>query len=220
MYDAVNRAWARSSGEILSWLNADEQYLPGTLAKVQRYFEAHPSTDVLFGDYIVCNAYGAPIAQRQEIPFRPLYVANSFLNVQSCTLFFRRRLLERGWLHFDHQLRYAADKDLMLRLASRHVRVDHLRDYLSLFGVDGSNLSTHPQMQSEAESVRLKHGAFRQAPVRAVILLGRRVERLLSGAYGLRRLQYRFAEDEVPHYREVCADKLGGRYSLADANSI
>ena len=31
MYDAINRAWGRAQGQILSWLNSDEQYLPGTL---------------------------------------------------------------------------------------------------------------------------------------------------------------------------------------------
>jgi len=87
MYDAINRAWARSNGDFLSWLNSDEQYLPGTLAKVQAYFDTHPDVDVVFGDYIVTDPDGHPIALRREIPFRKIYVANSFLNMQSATIF-------------------------------------------------------------------------------------------------------------------------------------
>src|SRR5579872_3892708 len=34
MYDAVNRGLRKSTGELLAYLNCDEQYLPGTLKAV------------------------------------------------------------------------------------------------------------------------------------------------------------------------------------------
>src|ERR1700731_1356139 len=49
MYDAINRGLRRASGEICAYLNCDEQYLPGTLAKVAKFFDTHPKLDVLFG---------------------------------------------------------------------------------------------------------------------------------------------------------------------------
>src|SRR5262245_26014793 len=36
MYDAVNRGYRRASGQVLSYINCDEQYLPGALLKVKR----------------------------------------------------------------------------------------------------------------------------------------------------------------------------------------
>src|SRR2546423_2958645 len=45
MYDAVNRGWRRASGEILAYLNCDEQYLPGALQAVEQFFQANPGTD-------------------------------------------------------------------------------------------------------------------------------------------------------------------------------
>jgi glycosyltransferase involved in cell wall biosynthesis len=219
MYDAIHRAWARSRGAYLSWLNADEQYLPGTLAFVQQWFEAHPSVSVLFGDYVVARPDGSPVALRREIPFRRAYVANGFLNTQSCTLFFRRELWERGLLRFDDRLRYAADKDLMLRLHDAGVAIAHADRVLSVFGIDGHNLSTHPQMADEVELVRRRHGALRQPLLRRAVLLGRTAERLLSGGYARRDIDYRYALDEQPRYREVRARALGGRYSLADGTA-
>ncbi len=217
MYDAIGRAWRRSRGRYLSWLNADEQYLPGTLAAVHRYFESHPEVDVIFGDYIVCQDDGSPVAWRREIPFRRLYVANSFLYAQSCTLFFRRRLLDQGLLGFDIQLKYASDKDLLLRLADAGVRIVHLPQTLALFGIDGNNLSTHPQVAQEGELVRLRHGAWRLKWLRHAVLVARRVERLLAGAYVRRDFSYQFASDEVPHYQQFSAQSVGGRYALSDA---
>jgi glycosyltransferase involved in cell wall biosynthesis len=216
MYDAINRAWTRSNGEFLSWLNSDEQYLPGALAAVQKFFDTHPEVDVVFGDYIVADLLGRPVALRREIPFRQAYVSNSFLNSASCTLFFRRRLWDQGLLKLDSRYRYAADKDLILRLAAAGKVIRHMPAYLAIFGIDGTNLSTHSQMEVEAESIRLANGAFRSGALRQVVLVGRRVERLLSGGYRKESIRYHYAIDETPHYSEFEATGLGGRYSLAD----
>src|ERR1017187_4789896 len=37
-YDAVNRRYRRATGDILAYLNCDEQYLPGALAAVEKFF--------------------------------------------------------------------------------------------------------------------------------------------------------------------------------------
>lgn len=216
MYDAINRAWARSHGEFLSWLNSDEQYLPGTLAKVQEFFDAHPEVDVVFGDYIVADLQGRPVALRREIPFRRIYAANSFINTASCTLFFRRRLHDQGLLNLDRNYRYCADKDLVLRLAAAGKVIRRIPEYLAVFGIDGTNLSTHPQMDEEAELIRCANGAFRMEALRQLVLVGRRIERLLSGGYRRDHIRYHYAVDETPHYVEYEAANLGGRYSLAD----
>ena len=55
MYDAINRGFSRSRGEILCHLNCDEQYLPGALARVVDYFAQHPEVDILFGDVVVVS---------------------------------------------------------------------------------------------------------------------------------------------------------------------
>ena len=41
MYDAINRGLRRACGEILAYLNCDEQYLPGTLKKVSDAAKKH-----------------------------------------------------------------------------------------------------------------------------------------------------------------------------------
>lgn len=216
MYDAINRAWARSSGRVLSWLNADEQYLPGTLQRVQAYLDQRPDVDVLFADYLVADEAGRAVALRREIPLRRFNVVNSFLNTQSCTMFFRRALLERGALKLDSAYRYAADKELVLRLLDGGARFAHLPEVLSVFGVDGNNLSTHARMEQEAEAIRLAYGAFRWRPLRALALGARRVERAWRGAYSRTDFRYQYALDEVPHYADYQARALGGRYTLAD----
>ncbi len=215
MYDAINRAWTRSSGRVLSWLNADEQYLPGTLQRVQAYLSQHADVDVLFADYLVADEAGRAVALRREIPLRRFNVVNGFLNTQSCTMFFRRALLDRGALKLDSRYRYAADKELVLRLLDSGARFAHLPEVLSVFGVDGNNLSTHARMEQEAEAIRLAYGGFRWRPLRALAVGARRVERAWRGGYRRTDFRYRYALDEVPHYADYQARALGGRYTLA-----
>src|SRR5262245_14464164 len=46
---AINKGFARASGEILGWLNSDDTYEPGVFAEVARSFQEHPDVDVISG---------------------------------------------------------------------------------------------------------------------------------------------------------------------------
>src|SRR5712664_1623019 len=48
MYDAVNRGFRRSKGDLLAYLNCDEQYLPGALRAVAEFCDANPSVEIIF----------------------------------------------------------------------------------------------------------------------------------------------------------------------------
>src|SRR5579871_2076106 len=67
MYDAINRGWDKSRGDILAWLNCDEQYLPGALARVADFFRTHPDVDVLFADAVIVDADGTYLCSRQVL---------------------------------------------------------------------------------------------------------------------------------------------------------
>ncbi|HCK65102.1 MAG TPA: glycosyltransferase, partial [Anaerolineae bacterium] len=40
--DAINKGFAKATGDIVAWLNSDDYYLPETIAKVVKVFEANP----------------------------------------------------------------------------------------------------------------------------------------------------------------------------------
>ena len=61
MYDAINKGLRRAAGDICSYLNCDEQLLPGSLGAVGEYFAKHADIDVAFGDTIVVGREGEPL---------------------------------------------------------------------------------------------------------------------------------------------------------------
>lgn len=205
MYNAINNGWSRSSGDILSWLNSDEQYLPGTLATVSEAFQANPDIDFIIGYYIVVGNDGRPIAARRDVRLSPIYITNTFLNAASCTCFFHRRLWDEGYIRLDERYRYASDMDMILRLIKAGKRYISIERYLSLFTYHGSNLSCHRQMLEETAQVRHEHGGFRSPMVRSAVRCCRSVERLFSGVYKSRPISFDYATDETPVYRRISA---------------
>src|SRR5712671_6013241 len=93
MYDAINRGLRRSTGDILAYLNCDEQYLPGTLPAVEEFFRTHPQVDVLFGDIVFVNARGAYIGHRKVQTPLLYHTWTCHLSTLSCATFFRRRIV-------------------------------------------------------------------------------------------------------------------------------
>ena len=65
MYDGINRGLRRARGDIVAYLNCDEQYLPGALSAVQQFFDAHPGVDVLFADFVVVDGAGNYLFHRK-----------------------------------------------------------------------------------------------------------------------------------------------------------
>jgi len=217
MYDAINQAWDRGNGDIYSWLNSDEQYLPGTLKLVRDYFVAHPETDILFGNAIIVDPDGNPLAARREIPLRPWYVKNCFLYALSCTTFFNARLKKEGRLRLDTQYRVAGDIEMMLRLLNEGAVCRHLPHYLSLFGVDGRNLSLSEGMAREGHAIQQKFGAYRHGAARKIAHAARCLERVVRGCYLRDRVSYDFALNEQPSYHHHRNVPLGFRFTYSRA---
>lgn len=214
MYDAINRGWEKATGDILSWLNCDEQYLPGTLARATKFFEQHPDVDAVFGDTLIVDREWRPLVARREIPLRATYVRNGFLYALSCSTFFRRRVWDEGVLRLDEKYRYAADLDLILRLLETGRFVAHLDAYLGLFCVHGGNLSVEKaaDMEEEVETIRRRHGALPRA-FRPAIRLLRVVEKTLNGCYRVDTVSFDAMAGAPPAIRHVGPCRVGWRFT-------
>lgn len=217
MYDAINKGWARADGDILSWLNADEQYLPGTLARVAEVFDNNPDVDAVYSDYIYVNSRGEPLAARREIPLRKRYITNGHLYAASCTLFYRRRLWNEGTLWLNTKYKYCADEDLVLRLLDSAKKIRHISEYLSLFQViPGENLSSHEAMYLEHADVVKKHGFVPNRIRQATLMSIRRIERLVRACYTDRRLEYKYTTDESGDFIEINSHPKSIRFGYKD----
>ena len=68
--DAINKAFARSTGEIIGWINSDDAYFDcRVIEDVVAYFAAHPDVDVVYGHGIQTTDDGAIIQMLWAPPF-------------------------------------------------------------------------------------------------------------------------------------------------------
>lgn len=182
MYDAINRGLRKCSGELIAYLNCDEQYLPGTLAAVEEFFATHPEVELLFGDAVAVNSAGEYLWHRKMLTPRLWHTWTCSLSTLTCATFFRRSVLERRQIFFDTRWRYVGDSDWVLRLIQQRVPMAVLRRFTSVFTHTGTNLSLEAKAQEEAKAFWSGAPALARG-LRPAILAQHRVRRWLGGIY-------------------------------------
>jgi len=113
--DALNKGFARASGEIFGWLNSDDLYLPGAFRAAAEVFATNPDVEVVYGDWYTIDPEERILEHFAGLNYSPgrHITEGVFCNAQS--LFWRRRLHER-LPPFDVDLHYTMDYDLVLQM--------------------------------------------------------------------------------------------------------
>ncbi|MBU0486681.1 MAG: glycosyltransferase, partial [Bacteroidetes bacterium] len=109
---AINKGLQRATGDIVAWLNSDDQYFPDTLQFVSDYFNQNPEVDLIYGD--VQQLYSDGRTQYYSVmEFEPLDFL-SRVSVHQPSVFWRRKVLGDVGL-LDESLYYLMDFDLWIR---------------------------------------------------------------------------------------------------------
>lgn len=199
MYDGVNRGLRRATGDVLAYLNCDEQYLPGALAAVAAYLEARPEVDVAFGYTLIVDEAGEFLCQRKTLTPLAWHTQVAHLTTLTAATFFRRRVIEAGHF-FNPEFRCAGDAEWMLRLIRAGIKMGIVGSNTSVFTHTGGNLSRTVRMQEEVQRLA------RQAPglvrrLRWLVLLHHWARRLAGGVYWQNPFSYALYTQASPDRR-------------------
>ncbi|MFO1523172.1 MAG: glycosyltransferase family 2 protein [Kiritimatiellia bacterium] len=122
--DALNKGLALATGDVLAWLNADDVYHDGALARARAALEARPHRALAFGRCRIVDEEGGeirkPITRFKELffPVSCRFAIQCINYVSQPAVFFRREAFHQaGPLRID--LKAAFDYDLTLRLWRR-----------------------------------------------------------------------------------------------------
>lgn len=123
MYDAINKGFARSSGDLMGWISATDMLHAGSLFVVGSVFQTFPQVEWITGRPTGFNDDGLAVEflklrQWSRMPF--LAGANRYIQQEST--FWRRSLWERAGSRVDDSRRSASDFELWVRFF-RHAKL-------------------------------------------------------------------------------------------------
>lgn len=167
---AINKGFARSSGEIMAWINSDDLAAPGSLFRVADWFATHPETDVVYGDRILIDENGDEVS-RWILPPHSRRVLDWADFIPQETLYWRRSAWNLVGAQLDESFRFAMDWDFLLRLSSKQVSFEHLPFFLGMFRVH-QNQKTSSQMTSvgQQEMQILRRRSLGYTPTRLQLI--------------------------------------------------
>jgi glycosyltransferase involved in cell wall biosynthesis len=101
MYDAIDKGFARTTGDVLAYLNADDRYLPGAFKAVSTILTQYPDIEWVKGINTTSDESGKIIAQgtcflyRQDWLRKGIYGRSAYF-VQQDSVFWRRSLWQKS----------------------------------------------------------------------------------------------------------------------------
>lgn len=153
---AINLGFARTTGEVMAWLNSDDTFLPGTFEYVANYFARHPKVDVVYGHRVVIDERGDEIGL-WTLPRHSDMVLSWADYVPQETLFWRRSAWDTVGAAISEDFAFACDWDLLLRFRNAGLRMKRLPRFMGCFRVH-SMQKTSAQISDvgEAEMGRIR----------------------------------------------------------------
>jgi glycosyltransferase involved in cell wall biosynthesis len=199
MYDAVNRGFRRATGDILAYLNCDEQYLPGALQTVRDFFEAHPQTEVVLAGTIVTDGGGNYLCHRHSLVPHPQHLWFRF-PVLTSSVFLRRKVITERGLLFDARWRDLGDFHWVMKLMKNQVPMAVCDAFTSAFADTGENMNLKLNaIREKAETDGMIPAWVRM--LKPVWIVHHRLRRLAAGHFSLPPVSYSIYTRQSPGQR-------------------
>ena len=152
---AIAEGWQSIGGNVLFWLNADDQLLPDALNRVAARFEQGDKPEIVFGGSKFVNRAGETIGHHDQVDDVTQYIFRSNV-VSQPSCFVSRQAIERiGGI--NQELHYTMDWDLWVRLYQSGAKFVRLNEDLSSVYMGEGTKTGHVSMRRLMEVYKLVH---------------------------------------------------------------
>lgn len=138
IYDAMNKGFRSSNGNIIAALNGDDVYAGNSIVSRMVEFIESKDLDAAYGDLVYVDHRDAGHIKRFWKPGP--YKKGAFYHgwvIPHPTFFCRKEIYEK-YGYFNDKMQIAADFELMLRLVEKYrIRIDYLPEVIVKMGMGG-----------------------------------------------------------------------------------
>jgi glycosyltransferase involved in cell wall biosynthesis len=150
MYEAIQKGFDKSTGEIMAWINSDDMYHRNAFFTIAEIFDTLPEVNWVVGASTVYDESGRTVCVSQSRQFTKFDFCNhDFKWLQQESVFWRRSLWKKAGAYLNRNLKYSGDFELWLRFFQyeklyvthaliggfrwrrvNQISLEHLEDYL------------------------------------------------------------------------------------------
>jgi glycosyltransferase involved in cell wall biosynthesis len=157
---AINKGWKRATGDVLAWLNADDLYVPDTVATAVNYLEQHPETRWVYGRADFTYEDGSPGNFRHPtFPWDYNKLLTFGCYIDQPTTFLQREIIDEfGYL--SEALHFGMDYEYWLRIGKKFpaVYVPEINVKVKIFQDTKSRSGGYKRI-TEIEAMLKEYGA-------------------------------------------------------------
>lgn len=137
--DGLNKGFARATGEVYGYLNADDYFLPGALGRAARCFREH-DVEVIIGHSMIVDQLDRVRRYHYSDRFNLTAYAYGQAQLMQASTFFKNSVFERLG-GFNPENRSSWDGELLVELALANARFATVNQLFSAFRIYPDSIS-------------------------------------------------------------------------------
>ena len=149
--DGLNKGFARATGDIYGFLNADDFLLSGALATVAQYFGANSSVDVGSGHSLIVDGAGQKLRTCYSDRFSLIGFAYGAVVLMQASTFFRRAAFVET-AGFNPTGRSSWDGELFVDMAVAGARFALIPAFLSAYRVYAESITGSGKLNDQIKA--------------------------------------------------------------------
>jgi glycosyltransferase involved in cell wall biosynthesis len=158
MYDAINKGFQRSTGEIMAWINSDDLYHTGSLSNVANIFNDISDIEWIIGKSCLFNSEGLCVKMNDaQYWSKNRLLSMDYRWIQQENVFWRRSLWVKAGAEMNLNFKLAGDFELWNRFFN-YSCLHSVQTSFAGFRLHGQQLSILQSKQYEDEVAQINKG--------------------------------------------------------------